>query len=112
MGHLIYDGQDHEFDDRVLAHVKAAVGQKLRRHEPFYLTWNKKLKEGDGRIAIWVSPYAPLTFRFSGSRQPELNPVWVRVLEESGNSPYGMQVMPEDAAESYAKTRNGQPTNG
>ncbi|WP_441328008.1 DUF7882 family protein [Leucobacter tardus] len=64
MGHMLYHGGQHEFDDRLLAHIRAAVGVKLRRHESFYLCWTKKLKEGDGRIAIWVTPYAPLTFRF------------------------------------------------
>lgn len=103
MGHLIYDGKDHEFDDRLLAHLKTAIGQKLRRMEPFYLNWNKPLKEGDGRTAIWVSPYVPLTFRFSGSRQPEINPVWVKVLEDTANQSFGMQVMTEDQAERHAK---------
>lgn len=111
MGHLIYDGQDHEFDDRLLAHLKVAIGHKLRRQESFYLSWHKKLKEGDGRISVWISSHAPLTFRFSGGRQPELNPVWVRVLEETGNSARGMQVMPEEAAEKYAKSKNGTVAN-
>ena len=111
MGHMLYDGKDHEFDDRVLAHIKAAVGLKFRRQEAFYLSWNKKLKEGDGRIAIWVTPYATLTFRFSGGRQPELNPVWLRVLEETGNHPYGMQVVPEDVAEERRASRKGN-SNG
>ena len=107
MGHMLYDGEQHEFDDRLLAHIRAAVGVKLRRHESFYLSWSKKLKEGDGRIAIRVTPYAPLTFRFSGGRQPELNPTWVRVLEETSNSFFGMRVISESAAEEWMKSRIG-----
>ena len=103
MGHLHYDGQDYDFEDRLLAHIKTATGQKLRRFEPFFLNWNKSLKEGDGRMAIWISPYVPLTVRYSGGRQPEINPVWVKVLEDTANQPYGMQVMSEEQAERYAK---------
>ncbi|GAA2179195.1 hypothetical protein GCM10009847_12250 [Leucobacter tardus] len=102
MGHLIYGDHDHDFEDRLLAHLKTAIGQKLRRQEPFFLNWNKSLKEGDGRMAIWVSPYVPLTVRYSGSRQPEINPVWVRVLEDTASQPYGMRVMSEEQAERYA----------
>ena len=58
-------------------------------------------------MAIWISPYTQITFRFSGGRQPELNMAWVRVLEETANSSYGMRVMPEDAAEKYFKSKKG-----
>lgn len=103
MGYLIYDGKDHEFEDRLLAHLKIAIGQKLRRMEPFYLNWNKPLSEGDGRTSIWVSPYIPLTFRFSGSRQPEINTIWAKVLEETAHQAHGMRVVTEEQAEKYAK---------
>lgn len=103
MGFLIYDGHDYEFEDRLLAHIKTAAAQKLRRHEPFFLNWNRYQKEGDGRMAIWISPYTPITIRYSGGRQPEINPTWVRVLEDTAGQQYGMQVMTEEQAEKYAK---------
>ncbi|GAA2179805.1 hypothetical protein GCM10009847_15360 [Leucobacter tardus] len=99
----MYDGHDYQFEDRLLSHMRAAICQKLRRNEPFFLNWDRSTSDGHGRMAIWISPATSLTVRYSGGRQPDINPVWVRVLEDTASQQYGMQVMTEVQAERYAK---------
>ena len=102
MGYLIYGGtQEYEFEDRTLAHVKLAVTMKLRRQESFLMNWNNSAEKGSGRISLWMTPYIPLVFRFSGSRQPEISEHWLQVLAELSNTPRGMVVVSEDEAERY-----------
>lgn len=100
MGYLYYDGvTDFEFDDRTLAHIKAAIGTKLRRQESFFLNWTNPPENGSGRLTLWLSPPIPLIFRFSGSVRPLLNSQWVHALVETANTSRGMVVMREDQAE-------------
>lgn len=102
MGYLIYgSGAEYEIDDRALAHLKVAVMMKLRLQECFLLNWSLDASEGSGRVSLWLSPAIPLQFRFSGSRPPELNRVWLQALAHSAHGTRGMILMPEDKAESY-----------
>lgn len=104
MGNLVYaSAAKFEFDDRVLSHVKVAVGAKLRRQESFYLSWTLPSSEGSGRRSLWVSPSIPLEFHFRSSRAPEINRVWVLALELSASGDRGMIVMPEADAEAYVQ---------
>ncbi|GAA2178096.1 hypothetical protein GCM10009847_06730 [Leucobacter tardus] len=105
MGHLNYNGHDFDFDDRLLAHLKIAISQKLKRDEPFFLNWDRSTSEGSGRMSLWVSSDSSLVFRFSGGKSPEINPVWVRVLEDSANSIKGMQLFTEEQAEKIARAQ-------
>lgn len=108
MGFLIYAGKsEYEFEDRVLAHLKVAVGMKLRRQESFFLSWSNPVEHGSGRLSLWVSPGIPLVFRFSGSRAPELNPAWLEVLNDLSHTPRGLIMISENEAENHAK--NTQP---
>lgn len=108
MGHLIYGaGQEYEIEDRALAHLKVAVGLKLRRQECFFISWTNSVERGSGRISLWVSPSIPLIFRFSGSRSPQLNPVWLDVLRDLAHTPRGMILISEAEAEAYAKEHHG-----
>ncbi len=101
-----YCGTDFEFEERVLAHLKAAIGAKLRRHESFFVNWSRPLAEGSGRMSLWISPFIPLSFRFLGSRPPELNPRWLRALAQLAYSPRRLVVLSEAEAESYAKAHH------
>ncbi|WP_427870358.1 hypothetical protein [Leucobacter luti] len=108
MGYLIYGaGAEYEIEDRALAHLKIAVGQKLRRQESFFVSWTNTLEQGSGRVSLWVSPSIPLIFRFAGSRAPELNPIWLGVLRDLAHTPRGMVLLTESEAEKYAKERLG-----
>lgn len=107
MGHLAYAGlAEYEFEDRALAHLKVAIGMKLRRQESFFISWTKPADEGSGRFSIWVSPSTPLVFRFAGSRAPELNRVWIDVLSSLSHTPRGLIMISESEAEHHAK-QNG-----
>lgn len=100
MGFLIYSGaQEYEFEDRTLAHLKAAITFKLRHQESFLLSWVNPPERGSGRVSLWLAPSIPLAFRFSGSRAPSLNKNWLSVLNELSNTPRGLVVVSEEEAE-------------
>ena len=106
MGYLLYgNSAEYEFDDRVLAHLKACIGAKLRRKESFFLSWANPTERGSGRLSLWVSPNIPLIFRFAGNRPAELNRMWVDVMLESSHSVRGLIVMSEKDAETIFADR-------
>jgi hypothetical protein len=92
MGTVKYDGMSVEFDDLLLAHTQIAVIQKLRRQEPFLMTWQEPEALGGGRTGIWLHPTSALTFHFPTSVRPAIDNEWVTRLMESANSPMGMFV--------------------
>ncbi|PRI12628.1 hypothetical protein [Leucobacter massiliensis] len=107
MGHLVYAGSaEYQVEDRALAHLKVAVGIKLRRKECFFLSWSNPVERGSGRVSLWLSPAIPLVFRFSGSRPPELNQTWINVLGELSHTPRGLVLMSEKEAEAHAAQRS------
>ena len=61
------------------------------------------VEQGSGSTTIWVSPDLPLTFRFSGDRQPEINPVWLNALCSGASSEGGLFLISEKDAEAQAK---------
>lgn len=102
MGYLIYGpGAEYEIADRELAHLKIAIVAKLRLQESFLLNWSLSPSDGSGRVSLWLSPAIPLQFRFSGSKAPELNRVWLQALAHSAHGSRGMVLMAEAEAESY-----------
>jgi hypothetical protein len=111
MGELIYGaGTRYEFDDRVLTHVKVAVGLKLRRNESFYLSWTVPVTSGSGRVSIWISSAVPLQFHFAGSRPPAVNRTWLEAIIASAHSDRGMVIIPEDAASDALNQLTGSIT--
>lgn len=96
MGRFIYDSAIKvDFDDRVLAHLQAAIGAKLRRGESFYFSWIDDDSIGDGRTTVWISPALPLAFKYFGKRSASLNRAWVEALVMSANSTSGLHLLPE-----------------
>ncbi len=96
MGRFNYDGSVKvDFDDRVLAHLQVVITQKLRRGEPFPFTWRNDASLGDGRTTVWLHPSASLVYKYSGSRQPQLNRAWLEALTQTANSTGGLYVVPE-----------------
>jgi hypothetical protein len=90
VGALFYDGEEYDFDDRVLAHLQIAISVKLRRREDFFLTWAVPMERGSGRHAIWVDNGVPIHFFFSGSRQPMINRAWVEQMINNASSSAGL----------------------
>ncbi|WP_142121904.1 hypothetical protein [Rarobacter faecitabidus] len=112
MGYFVYGMvAEYEFEDRMLAHLKVAIGLKLRHHESFFVSWSNPVEKGSGRISLWVSPSIPLIFRFAGSRPPEINATWVNVLRDLSQSSRGLVVISEQEAEAYARQQAKSESN-
>lgn len=92
MGTLVYGSGalKVEFDDRVLAHIQAVVGVKVRRNERFFLSWFDTQAVGDGRSAAWIAPEVPIAFRFSSATQHRLNRPWIEAMIAAAGSPNGL----------------------
>ena len=100
MGKFIYNSSQREIeiDDRVLAHLRVAILNKLRRSESFAMTWEHGVENGSGRTTLWLHESIPLQFVFSGNRAPKLNRLWIEQLLLSANSTAGLQYVPEPEA--------------
>jgi hypothetical protein len=60
-------------EDRLLAHLKVVITSKLRRNEPFLISWDEPVDNGSGRGSVFIHPMCDLVYRFDGSRSPELD---------------------------------------
>lgn len=105
VGHLVYANVEYEVEDRALAHLKIAVGQKLRRQECFFVSWTNAVEQGSGRVSLWIAPSIPLIFRFAGGRIPDINPIWLEALRAQSHTTRGMLIESEVEAEAYVKAR-------
>lgn len=104
MGYLLYGNvAEYEVEDRALAHLKVAIGFKLRRQESFFVSWTVPVEKGGGRFSVWVSPHVPIAFKFSGSRPPEINQTWVTVLRQLSGTQRGLVLVSEKEAEEFAR---------
>ncbi|WP_430736006.1 hypothetical protein [Leucobacter chromiiresistens] len=79
------------------------IGQKLKKQETFFLSWNKPHDQGDGRMSIWLSPYVSIAFHFSGSRDPELSKALVLALNALAHTSRGLIALSEDEANRFIK---------
>jgi hypothetical protein len=95
VGHIRYEGERFEFEDRLLAHLQVVISMKLRRSESFFLSWAPKGGSGEGRHAIWISGGVPIHFAYSGSRPPTINREWVETLTLGANSSSGLVITDE-----------------
>ena len=68
-------------DDRLLAHLKVVATSKLRRNEPFLVSWDEPAENGSGRGSVFIHPTCDLIYRFDGSRAAELDQ---QLLESHG----------------------------
>ena len=95
MGFLHYDGEEFDFDDRVLLHLQVVISTKLRRHENFFITWALPMERGSGRRAVWIDNGVPIHFTYSGLRAATLNRDWIEQMVNSTNNSSGLIVTPE-----------------
>ncbi len=95
MGRFIYDSRADsvDIDDRVLAHLRLAMMNKLRRSEPFM--FEVEIGDGSGRRTFWIHPAVPLQFHFFGARQAHINRAWVEDMIRAASGPYGLTLVPE-----------------
>lgn len=96
-GTLLYGSPPYEIcmEERLLAHLKIVIVGKLRRNEPFLLSWDRSVSEGSGGTSVWMHPSIPLQFLFTENRPPRLNPAWLEQLAQAAMSNDGLRLMPE-----------------
>jgi hypothetical protein len=106
MGRLVYGarGMVIEVDDRLLAHVQAVVVAKLRRNEPFALSWTEAASNGSGRQTVWLHPNVELAFEYRGSRRIDLERKTLDDMLIQANTNTGL-----DLAEDAHNPPGGQP---
>lgn len=97
MGTLKYGTGDYEFDDRVLAHLRVVIAQKLRRRESFLLSWDHHAHNGGGRSSLWITDGVNLGFIFFGSRAANLDREWLDRMMSASHSVMGLNM--EDVPE-------------
>jgi hypothetical protein len=95
VGHIRYDGERFEFEDRLLAHLQVVISMKLRRSESLFLSWAPKAGSGEGRNAIWIAGGVPIHFAYSGSRPPTIDRERVETLALAANSSSGLVITEE-----------------
>lgn len=60
-------------DDRTLAHLRVVATSKLRRNEPFLISWENDLAAGSGRESLWVHPGSDLVYQFDDDEPVQLD---------------------------------------
>lgn len=107
MGSLMYDGTSVQFDDRLLTHLQIVIVQKFSKAESFLMPWKDSASVGDGRGSFWLTPTAPLYFKFLGSRVPGVSREWLLALGKSADSTTGMIVSNETGELAEAHSAEG-----
>jgi hypothetical protein len=91
MGVLTYDSSLRiEFEDALLATIQFVVGTKLRRSEPFMMTWRKGEEDGTGHTAIWIHAGVPLAFDYFSLDAPTANRDLAEEMLQSAASSGGL----------------------
>lgn len=95
MGALVYDGQSFEFDDHALAHLQAIITMKLRRREPFLLTWTPDGADPIGRHSLWIDNAIPLRYEFDSPSPERLDDQWLNTLADLASRASGLVFAPQ-----------------
>jgi hypothetical protein len=95
MGTLIYDGECVEFEDRVLLHLQALIAIRLRRREPFLLSWHPADAFPAARMSMWIDNALPMRFRFGSAATGPLNDGWLTQMNDQASRAAGLLVAPE-----------------
>ncbi|GAA2176949.1 hypothetical protein GCM10009847_00910 [Leucobacter tardus] len=103
MGVLIFNRQEYDFSDRLLAHLREAITGKLLRRESFSMSWVANMGFARHLTTLWVTPNAAMEFYFSHDREEEINPNWVDALEWSAYRDSGMEIMTEASAAKFVR---------
>lgn len=94
MGTLFYGASRTpiRIDDRILAHLNLVVTSKLRRNEPFLISWQEHSEHGGGRSSIWMHPACDLHYRFDGGKRPEIDQELIEKLSVAANAARGIEI--------------------
>ena len=94
MGTLFYGASRTpiRIDDRVLTHLKLVVTSKLRRNEPFLVSWHDAADVGGGRSSIWVHATCDLHYKFDGGSPAAIDQDLIEQLSVAANSARGVEI--------------------
>jgi hypothetical protein len=94
MGDLYYGSARTRIhmSDRTLMHLSAVVTAKLRRNEPFLLTWLDADAIGDGRSSVWVHQTCDLHYKYEESEHIDLDRALLERMSRSASSSQGLHV--------------------
>ena len=93
-----------EFDDRLLAHLKAVIAAKLRRGESFMFTCDVEESDTATQASVWLHPAIPLQFEVEVVAESAISRAWLEQLSRSSNSPGGLRVIADPDVQSDAKS--------
>jgi hypothetical protein len=96
MGTLFYGSQPLSIrvEDVLLRHLELVITSKLRRGEGLVLSWHDDGTTGDGRSTVWIHPSIELHYRFSGSREPNVDRELLEELSAAASSNGGIRITP------------------
>lgn len=94
MGSLFYGASRHEitFDDATLAHVQLVTVAKLRRNEPFLLTWRSDSNVPNPHGSVWIDRPTELNFVFENPDTAETDRDRLDEMAAAANSAHGLRV--------------------
>lgn len=92
MGDLYYGAARTRvhMDDRTLAHVSAVITAKLRRSEPFLLSWRDA--EAQGASSVWIHQACDLHYAYDSSAHVDLDRGLLERMSRASSSPHGLVV--------------------
>ena len=108
MGTLTYNGDSFTFDDRTLAHLQAALTLKLRRREPFLLSWVPQEAGDFARTSLWIDNAIPIRYDFDQADPGRLNDAWLNSMVEMASRASGLLVTEEPASLGAYRDRRGR----
>jgi hypothetical protein len=94
LGTLFYGAQPIAIrvDDVLLRHLELVITSKLRRGEGLVISWHDERTTGDGRSTVWLHPSIELHYRYSGSREPQVNRELLEELAAAAGSNRGVRI--------------------
>lgn len=101
MGTLTYDGEIFTFEDRTLAHLQAAITLKLRRREPFLLSWTPEGPGEPARRSLWIDNSIAIRYEFEVADTGRLSDSWLNTMVELASRASGL-VLTEEPAVAHA----------
>ncbi len=94
MGTLFYGASRTpiRIDDRILHHLRLVATSKLRRNEPFVISWHHAAETGGGRSSIWVHPACDLHYKFDGNTPAAVDQDLIEAMSLAANAARGIEI--------------------
>jgi hypothetical protein len=108
VGRLIYrDRATFDIDDRLLAHLRIVIMNKLRRNEGFML--QLPVNEGVRQASMWIHASNALVLQFYGGREPVIDRELVDQMMHAASGADGLTLTGSGvAAPPSAPARSGR----